>query len=134
MSAPTPEAAFRAGHDWAWPTLLAMAVRDRASALRCHPWRDGSANDDVLSCVVDGVQYGLAPPTPAAAARLLRDARRLAAPGLFARFWAWLAGGAVGPLTVVGDAEWCVVSWGRGRLAGAEFLRLGPPAAEVGAA
>ncbi|QJW98631.1 hypothetical protein [Frigoriglobus tundricola] len=53
----------------------------------------------------------------------------MAAPGLLGRVRARLAGGAVGRVRLVaasGASDWCVVCWGRGRLAGVEFFRLSP--------
>jgi len=129
-----------------WPEVLAMAVRDGAASVHYHPWRTNATCDDVLSYVVGGTRYGLLAPDAESGGRLLADARRLAAPGPLARLRAWAVRGAVGRVRLVaasGESEWCVVHWGRGPLAGVEFLRLSPvpvavpagsPDAEPGAA
>lgn len=125
--------AGRAHFAWCWQELLAMAVRDGAVSVHYHPWRTNAVRDDTLAYIAGGARYGLVPPTEEAGAELLASARRLAAPGLFGRLWTWAAGGAVGRIRAVtasSESEWCVVCWGRGRLAGVDFLRLSPvPAA-----
>jgi hypothetical protein len=112
-----------------WPDVLAMAIRDGAASVHYHPWRTNAVNDDALSYVVGGTRYGLLPPSDESGVRLLATARRLAVPGLFGRLRAWVTGAAVGRVRLVtstGGSDWCVVCWGRGGLAGVDFLRLPP--------
>lgn len=111
-----------------WPIVLAMAVRDGATEVHYHPWRT-DAGGDALSYLTGGIRYGLVTPDAESKQQLIATARRLAAPGLFARIWSYVASSAVGRVKLVaasGSSDWCVVCWGRSGMAGVEFLRLSP--------
>ena len=119
--------AGRAQYELCWPEILAIAVRDGAASVHYHPWRTNAVCDNVLAYVVGGTRLGLIPPTDDAGVALLAEARRLAAPGLLARLGARISRVTVGrvrPVASSGESDWCVVCWGRGRLAGVEFLRV----------
>ena len=110
-----------------WPEVLAMAVRDGAASVRLHPWQTNAPGEDVLSYAVGGTRYGLFAPDAESCVEMLVDARQLAAAGRIARLRAWATGSAAGQVRLVaasGESEWQVVCFGRGRMAGVEFLRL----------
>jgi hypothetical protein len=142
----SPDASDAVACDLFWRVALAHAIREDATAVSFHPWRAGPDGEGTLTCTIADVRCDMVPPDPAPefTGQLLAAARRLAATGPLARLWAWVTGGAVGRIRLVaaqGASDWCVVSWGHGRLAGVEFYRLslapaasGSQEAEPGAA
>ena len=119
--------AARVTWDCTWPEVLAMAVKDRASAVHYHPWRTDRLADFVLSYVITGTRYGLIRPPAAAAGRLLAEARRLLCPSRVRRLTAGRT--VVGRLRLAGDAgvsEWCGICWTGAGLSGVEWQRVSP--------
>lgn len=105
-----------------WGMVLLMAVRDRATSVHYHPWREYGA----LSYVVDYVWYRLVPPACEFAGRIIEVARELFTP---AGGWFRRSGPACAAveLDVWGNRYvWDAVVWSSGPRAGVELFRVTP--------
>lgn len=110
-----------------WGLVLIMAVRDQATSLHYHPWRNV-----VLTYIVAGTRYELIPPPAEAAPGILAAARALFAPPT------WFGRQRL-EVTTCGSFEfdaydslttWDAVVWSSGERAGVELYRVSPPLPE----
>jgi hypothetical protein len=118
-----------------WRLVLTIAVRDSASSLHYHPWRNNSPTfvSHSMTYVVNGIVYGLVPPPLSAEKLLIEAARKLLAPGRF-RFMRRLLTGSPsitsGHLlaeTSCGTSKWFGACWGANGFAGVDLYRLDLP-------
>ncbi|MFO0953780.1 MAG: hypothetical protein U0835_22015 [Isosphaeraceae bacterium] len=114
-----------------WCMVLLMAVRDHASSVHYHPWRD----DGGLAYIVGENRLVLEPPPYRLAGPLLAVARSL----LTGTGWVgspsrhgWFEGAGAVCSSVVLDIHgdrfpWDAVLWSSGERSGVELFRAAPP-------
>ena len=121
-----------------WGLVLLLAIRDAATSVHYHPWRE----DGGLAFVVANVRYAMVPPPADLAEPMVAVARSLFTAadrgGLFPRLG---LGGRSGPvcstmeLDVWGNVYfWDAVVWSSGPRAGVELFRIAPVVPEPPAA
>jgi hypothetical protein len=107
-----------------WRVLLAMCVRDRATALWWHPWRQGGA----LAYMVHGKRLWLYRPPVELDALMLAAARDLLSPSRLraaaARWLGWPVTGHFQTRGGPGASEWCGAVWSGNGVWCADFHRL----------
>lgn len=124
------------GLDWdsscrIWRMILAMAVRDAATAVQYHPWRP----DGHLAYVRAGVRHSLVPPPPELARQVMAAAGSLICGTWFGRVsWRLFrcplrASGRVMLAGEYGLSEWAGVVWSAGPAFGADWYLLDEMAA-----
>jgi hypothetical protein len=114
-----------------WGMVLLVAVRDHASSIHYHPWRE----DGGLSVVVANVRYVMVPPPPHLVGPLIAVARSLfTRPGRSGWFSRGAGGGPVCKtveLDVWGHTSvWDAIVWSSGERSGVELFRIEPTVAE----
>ncbi len=109
-----------------WQTLLEYAVKERASSVHYHPWRDNS-----LGWIVDGTRQELLPFSTHRSRILIKTAgamlTRSRAELWSRRFLGWPIR-ATGLLRYLSDdglmTEWVGIVWSVGSLKGVEWIRV----------
>jgi hypothetical protein len=124
-----------------WSMILLLAIRDNATSVHYHPWRE----DGVLAYIVANVRHELSPPPDELSEAVVTMARSLFTEpvqgGLLARLGGLLArlGGRTVSGLSCGAVEfdvggnmllWDAVVWSSGERAGVELFRVAPPVTE----
>jgi formylglycine-generating enzyme required for sulfatase activity len=117
-----------------WGMILLLAIRDHATSVHYHPWRE----DGGLAYVVANVRHVLEPPPAELSGAVIAAARSLFAPaargGLLARLgWCRRAEPACSSveLDVWGNVlVWDAIVWSSGERAGVELFRVAPAVPE----
>jgi|GEM_PF-6854957 len=106
-----------------WCHLFAMAVRDRATSVHWHPWREGEA----LSYIIRTTRYTLMRPPTELNTLTSAVAREFVVPGrIRSTIGRWLGRSVASRFICVnslGPSEWCGVWWAIGSINGADFFR-----------
>ena len=117
-----------------WGMILLLAIRDHATSVHYHPWRE----DGGLACVVANVRHVLEPPPAELSGAVIAAARSVFTPaargGLLARLgWRRRAEPACSSveLDVWGNVlVWDAIVWSSGERAGVELFRVAPAVPE----
>ena len=117
-----------------WGMILLLAVRDNATSVHYHPWRE----DGVLAYIVANVRHVLVPPPAELSEAVVAVARSLFTEPVQGGLLARLCGRTVSGLScgsvdfdVCGNVlVWDAVVWSSGERAGVELFRVAPAVTE----
>ena len=121
--------------------VLALAIKDNASSVHYHIWRDDAMGEGTLYYVIGGVCYEMVPPPLEIVGALFAAGRRLLASrglwGSLRRLLGRALGSCSGQFSLLDTdgrgSEWCGAVWSAGKTAGLDFYRYDPPVPLVGA-